>query len=398
MTNLSIDMLMDASKPGGAGALSSVTHLAPAGGEQALISPAKYASGNRGTYVFETREIDGRPTKTVLIDSRSSEANRIEDGLIKGIKEGNEVLCAMPKIRVTYKNSAGETVATETDLALPHRAFDGHIRLGFDADGNSMADNAAYFAARNSTLDDMSALFSISPITCILGGWDSTRKSHQVRLAASVTGEIIGVLSDQTVDDPQTLVTKRSGARVDPVAAGIYFDQKTATEIGKRTGCSIDKKDMKGGKVSGAAFVIGAIPPGVDAIDGISASRIIRTRVLSFATLRSICFGIGAQGDAAIRALLAAVAIDGIVRADSELLLRANTHLVEAEAPKTLVHGRYGKTVDIDPMTVEEADALLADAYANAHEVAGVNWSGQTLEVTGDSAVVAGADNTAKEN
>ena len=128
MTKLSVEMLMDASKAGGAAAMSSVTRLEPAGGEHALVAPAKYASGSRGTYVFETREIDGHPTKTVLIDSRSSMANRIEDGLSKGIKEGNEVLCAMPKIRVTYKNAEGDVVAMETDLDLPHRAFDGHIR------------------------------------------------------------------------------------------------------------------------------------------------------------------------------------------------------------------------------------------------------------------------------
>lgn len=397
MTKLSVEMLMDASKAGGAAAMSSVTRLEPAGGEHALVAPAKYASGSRGTYVFETREIDGHPTKTVLIDSRSSMANRIEDGLSKGIKEGNEVLCAMPKIRVTYKNAEGDIVAMETDLDLPHRAFDGHIRLGFDADDKNMAENEVYFAARNSTLDDMSALFDISPITCVLGGWDSTRKSRQVRLAAAVTGEIVGILSDQTANDPQTLVTKRSGARVDPVGAGIYFDQKTAVEIGERIGHPIDKKDIKNGKVSGSAFVIGAIPPGVDALDGVAASKIIRTRVLSFATFRSMSFGKGAEGDAAIRALLAAVAIDGMVRSDSELLLRANAHLVEAEAPKTLIHGRYGKVIEIDPMTVNEADELLKAAYDNARNIAGVVWEGQTLEVAGEPAVVAGIDDTVEE-
>lgn len=101
----------------------------------------------------------------------------------------------------------------------------------------------------------------------------------------------------------------------------------------------------------------------------------------------------GAEGDAAIRALLAAVAINGMVRSDSELLLRANAHLVETEAPKTLIHGRYGRVIEIDPMTVEDADALLKTAYANAHDVAAVTWQGQTLEVTGDSSVIAGVDN-----
>lgn len=42
---------------------------------------------------------------------------------------------------------------------------------------------------------------------------------------------------------------------------------------------------------------------------------------------------------------------------------------------------------------VEDADALLKAAYANAHDVAAVTWQGQTLEVTGDSSVIAGVDN-----
>ncbi len=108
-------------------------------------------------------------------------------------------------------------------------------------------------------------------------------------------------------------------------------------------------------------------------------------------------FGKGAEGDAAIRALLAAVAIDGMVRSDSELLLRANAHLVEAEAPKTLIHGRYGKVVEIDPMTVDEADELLKAAYDNARNIAGVVWEGQTLEVAGEPAVVAGINDTVEE-
>ncbi len=395
MATLDVSILMDASRAGGAGALSSVTELAPAGGEQALVAPAKYANGNRGTYVFEVREIDGAPVRTTLIDSRSSEANRVEDGLLQGIKEGDPILCAMPKTRVTYKGTDGRPDITETDLSLSHRVFDGHVRLGHLADGRSVIEDERYVAARDATLEDMSALLALSPITCVLGGWDSTRKSHQVRLAASVTGEIIGVLSDQNTD-PDRLVTRRSGARVDPVGAGIYFDSNTASVIAKRVGRTLEKGDIKNGKVSGSKFVIGAIPPGVDALDGISVSRIIRTRVLSFATLRSICFGKGAEGDAAIRTLLAALAIDGMVRADSELVLRANAHLVEKDAPKTLVHGRYGKTLEIDPMTVGQADELLERAYAYAHELAGIEWSGQTLEVIGEPAVIAGIDDTAE--
>lgn len=394
MSKLTVEILNGAVRAGGAGALSSVTDLAPAGGEQSLVAPAKYTNGQRPTYVFEHRFVEGSPVATVLIDSRTSMANRVEDGLRMGIKEGNPILRSMPKIEIIYKDEAGNPIFVETDLDLPHRAFDGHIRLGKDIAGEDIVRNTQYIAARNATSDDASALFDVSPITLLLGGWDSTRKSHQARFAACLTGEIIGVLSDQCAS-PETLITRRSGARIDPVGSGFYFEQKVAKELSERSGKGDEPKANKG-LVSGSAFVIGAIPPGTgnDAIDGISVSRIIRTRVLSFATLRSICFGKGAEADAAIRVLLAALGINGMVRSDSELLLRANAHLVEKTAPRTQVHERYGETLDIDPMTVAEADDLLTVAYEQANSVAGVSWNGQILKVVGDSAIIAAIDDS----
>jgi len=60
---------------GGASALAQVTELGVAGGEQMQVAPAKYAlsaqENGRATYVFETRNFDGIPTKTCLIDSRT---------------------------------------------------------------------------------------------------------------------------------------------------------------------------------------------------------------------------------------------------------------------------------------------------------------------------------------
>ena len=53
--------------------------------------------------------------------------------------------------------------------------------------------------------------------------------------------------------------------------------------------------------------------------------------------------------------------------------------------------------IEIDPMTVNEADELLKAAYDNARNIAGVVWEGQTLEVAGEPAVVAGIDDTVEE-
>lgn len=63
MTKLSVEMLLEASKPGGAGALSSVTRLAPAGGEHSLVAPAKYASEIKGHMFLRRAKLTVGPQK-----------------------------------------------------------------------------------------------------------------------------------------------------------------------------------------------------------------------------------------------------------------------------------------------------------------------------------------------
>ena len=60
----------------------------------------------------------------------------------------------------------------------------------------------------------------------------------------------------------------------------------------------------KSGK--GSTIGLGAIPPSAkkDVLDGVSVRKVISTRVLSFATVRTFHFGKGVEGDAAIRALM----------------------------------------------------------------------------------------------
>ncbi len=394
MTSVNLEILNSAAQPGGPSALSEVTHLRPAAGEQALIAPAKYALQNSdsGTYVFETRFINGEPTRTVLVDSRTSIANRMEDAIRQAINNGHPIFSKMPRIRVTYQDK--ENPIVEWDLTLPHRAFDGHIRFGY-VDGKAIDDNPAYWAARNSTQRNAWDLFAISPITVLFGGWDSLRKLHQAKFPAAVVGEIIGVLADQ-YSEPNSLVTKRSGARIDPIAASVSISSETAGKIAKATEKSLIEKKIKklnGTKkdVKGSELGLGSIPPGVEALDGIATSSIIRSYVLSFATLRQLHFGKGADGDASIRSLLSAMAIDAMVRADSELYLRANTHLIEAEKPICKVDQRMGDSLQCEPLTIDQADNLLEEAYAQAAEKTGIQWQGQILEVTGEPGIIAKA-------
>ena len=126
-------------------------------------------------------------------------------------------------------------------------------------------------------------------------------------------------------------------------------------------------------------------------LSGVACERIIRSHVLSFATLRQIRFGTGARGDAACRALLAALAMNALARSDAELYLRADCDLREQGPSVTEIDQRGGARLPVEPLSIAEADALLDAALAAAQESAGVTWDGAVLQVIGNPAIVAGA-------
>jgi CRISPR-associated protein Csb1 len=83
MTVLELDALIAACSPGGATCLTSTTELEPAGGPQTAVAPAKFAAarGTEGAYAYEKRFLDGEPRWAVLIDSKQSQLNRVEQAL-----------------------------------------------------------------------------------------------------------------------------------------------------------------------------------------------------------------------------------------------------------------------------------------------------------------------------
>lgn len=388
MKKLTLEDLNATSKLGGPNSLTERTELIPAGGKDSIISPAKYAGP---TYVFETRFVDDEPKRTVLIDSKNSQANRLESVITGAIRDDSGTLGKLPHIVVDYADAVGKSEFFDTEL--PHRAFDAHVRIG------AVEDKTRYMEARNSSLDNLRPLFDLSPDTVFFGGWDSTRNKNQLRIPSVFVGEIFGVLADQGNDDNN--IVRRSGARVDPVAASVTFDKAARKEI---VDDSLDLSDKvaksfeKDGK--GSTIVVGAIPPTTDrdALDGVATSKIVRIHVLSFAILRSFRFGGGEEGDVAIRALIAAALLRAMAGSNAELNLRANCILDEAAEPSTVLDGRFGKKEDLEPLSVESAEELLAQAYEQAHRIAGVNWDGQVFHVQGNPTLFAsGSDEVAGE-
>lgn len=394
MPAIDLDTLIAATSPGGSTCLTSVTDLQPAAGPQAAIAPAKFAQRGRdtGTYAYERRYLDGQVAQAVLIDSKQSMLNRGEAALDQAIADEHPVLSRMPRIEVTY---GGEVTETFSDLTLPHRAFDGHIRAG-TVDGAPVTELPAYRAARDATPANARALLDVSPISLVMGSWDSSRASRQGRWRSVLVGEIVGFCSTGP-DERQPL---KGGARLDPAGQRVELSESdlkalAESQRGELSRALYDKlmkpKVKSGGKISAAALGLGGIPPTLEALAGIACHRIIRSHVLSFAALRQIRFGAGVEGDAACRALLAALALNALARSDSELVLRANCDLRESGPTVVAVDQRGGREQSFESLTIETADELLAAALAEAERRAGVVWEGVAIRVTGNPAIVAGA-------
>ncbi|HEV3380292.1 MAG TPA: type I-U CRISPR-associated RAMP protein Csb1/Cas7u [Trebonia sp.] len=394
MSKITLDLLLEASVPGGASCLTSVTELEPAAGPQASVAPAKFASSDKkdkkGEYGYERRFLDGVPSQAVIIDSKQSQLNRCEAALAQAVADGHPVLSRLPRAEVTYTRDGAAEIYS--DLTLPHRIFDGHIRAG-TVDGKPVTQLDAYRAIRNATPASARALLDASPVSLVFGGWDSSRSTRQGRWRSALVGEIIGFCAD---DRPAL----RGGARVDPVGMQIQLSETELKALADAQRAELSSgtyekaaKPAKGSKgpVSASMLGLGGIPPTLDALSGVACSRIIRSHVLSFATLRQMRFGAGPDGDAACRALLAALALNALARSDAELYLRANCDLRESGPATVDVDQRGGGRLSLDSLAVAEADALLDAALTAAGQRAGIEWSGVVLRVTGNPAIAVGA-------
>lgn len=399
MSTISLSHLLDACRPGGASVLTSVTPLEPAVGPHASVAPAKFLEGKGRTakpvFAYERRFWDGEAVTAVLIDSKQSQSNRLEAAVSAAIADQDPVLARTPRIELRFEDGQ-----VYSDIDLPHRAFDGQIRAG-TINGEPATAAQEYRELRNATVADARPLLERSPITLLLGGWDASRKTHAGRYRSLLVGEIIGILSDQG-RDPEVNQSKRGGARIDPLGARIQLDQAEREAIADVQKSELSDKAYtnsygKGGKSS--SLGLGGIPPSLEQLGGVTCRAIIRSHVLSFAALRALRFDSPTpEGDVACRALLAALALNGLARSDAELLLRANCDLVEAGPAVVTLDKRYGQKENFEPLSIEQAQELLSAAIDNAVQAANLTWDGSILVVEGNPTILAAAADDAQDD
>ena len=419
-TTITLADLIENVKLGGGSVITSITELEPAAGPHASVAPAKFVDDKKSVFAYETRYIveeiqnpedsedaekvvKGKSQKVVLIDSKQSELNRAEAAIEQGRQYGDEAVVKIPRAVVTYQTENGPV--EYTDMELSHRVFDGHFRAG-TIDGKLITENDDYRALRNCTPADMSALLNTAPAALLFGAWDSTRKSNQVRLRSALVGEIIGVLADQ---DPgaEHRQARRGGARVDAVAASVKLAPKDMESLVNDQEAELSPKNIKKNRdaiaaaskaknkdaahVSASGIGLGSIPPSLEETGAVACRRIIRSWVLSLATLRQLRFGQDETKNVAARALLAALGLNAIARAERELYIRANCDLIESAAPVVTLDQRFGEKKPFAPLTVEDTDQLLLEAIENAKKAGVADWNGQTFNVDGNSIIIKNA-------
>ena len=397
MSTITLQHLLDACSPGGASVLTSVTRLEPAAGPHASVAPAKFVSGSKSVFAYERRFWNGEAVTAVLIDSKQSQNNRLEAAVSAAIADGDPVLTRTPRIELRFEDGQ-----VYSDLDLPHRAFDGQIRAG-TINGEPVTSVQEFRKLRDATVNHARPLLERSPMTLLLGGWDASRKSHQGRYRSILVGEIIGILADQE-GGPEANQSKRGGARIDPLGARIQLDRAGRKAIADAQKEELSKKTYdnsigKNEKEGLARLGIGAIPPSLEQLGGVTCQAIIRSHVLSFAALRALRFDSPTpEGDIACRALMAALALNGLARSDAELLLRANCDLVETGPAVVTLDRRYGQKESFEPLSIDQAQELLSVAIDNATQTANLTWDGSVLVVEGTPAILAAAADDAQDD
>lgn len=402
MSTITLQHLLDACSPGGASVLTSVTPLEPAAGPHASVAPAKYLEGKgdnaKQVFAYERRFWNGEAVTAVLIDSKQSQNNRVEAAVSAAIADEDPVLTRTPRIELHFERDGKDIVFS--DLDLPHRAFDGQIRAG-TINGEPATAVQKYRELRDSTVAHARPLLERSPMTLLLGGWDASRKSHQGRYRSILVGEIIGILADQD-GGPEANQSKRGGARIDPVGMRIDLgdkERKAIADAQKHELSASTHKSASGKTGKASTLGLGGVPPSLEQLGGVTCQAIIRSHVLSFAALRALRFDSPTpEGDVACRALLAALALNGLARSDAELLLRANCDLVETGPAVVTLDRRYGQKESFEPLSIDQAQELLSVAIDNATQTANLTWDGSVLVVEGNPAILAAAADDAQDD
>ena len=312
-------------------ALRRVQKLQPAGGPGDKIFPPTYPgerTNDSARHLFETRRINGDDVRCVLIDSVQSQANRLEEALLAGIRAGRFTI---PHIVVDFTGQQAPNgvalgdLGQITSLDAPHRVFDAIIRDS-ELAGVKFTETDHYEKLLLAKPTNALPVFVLSPTSLVFGAWHSTGEGGGVgaKFARCVVSEIVGV----GVAEGQ-----KGAVRIDPL--GIRASVKVVggpLDWSIATGAKGEKSERPS-EINHSNIISNLVPGGVT----IDHAR--HTAVISCAGLRRLKFPY-IKDETAGRAVLAALALVALAEQErSGYALRSRCDLVcDGHAPFEIVH------------------------------------------------------------
>lgn len=371
--------------------------LQPMSGSGGKIYPPTYSAekkiktGNKeddsgGNHVFEQRRLDGELKWCVVIDSWQSQANRMEEGLLKAVNEGIPI----PHAVVEF-SKVDENWPDMTSLDASHRIYDAYFRYG-QLNGEAFMESDIGKRLANAFPGNAAALLEVSPNALLFGAWHSTGKNHAGRFARCLESEIYGV--DVPVNENGgTFAVETTcghiGSRIDPFnitkenVEGYVVNEETK----KIRLLGEGEKKATGEKVLVPADInLGMIPPDASP-RGITCDHIKHSFVLNLAALRQLRFGGGGK-DAAGRNLVAALGLLALAEQDKRgYALRSCCGLVcDRHGKLELLHWN-GKTDELPAMDPEDARVLYKQAFEAAQQ-AGLKLNEKPLRLAPNDEIV----------
>ena len=294
--------------------IRAITKYEPVGGEGSKVCPPTYPPDkDQIPYIVEERIVDGETRYDVLLDSVTSQANRAELALLRGVRM-KQFEIPLFEIRYESKNKDDPIpTLTMTSLELSHRYADAYLRDS-QIDGTDFDETELGKLFRKASSDDATALYQHDPGSLVFGAWNSHRPGYQAKFPRIYASEIIGW-------DPQ--IGKRKAGRMDPLnlTGGVEH-----TDDGWKFVETTEK--TKGKKLSEIGH--GNIMPN-DVPGGVTITSAERFATVSFAALNRLSFGIRSPEETvAARTVLAAYALlaDRLAFSGPSLWLRSGCELL----------------------------------------------------------------------
>ncbi|MXY52168.1 MAG: type I-U CRISPR-associated protein Cas7 [Gammaproteobacteria bacterium] len=350
-------------------AIRRVQRLQPVGGAGDKVFPPTYPGEGRNPaprHVFERRQFDGQAVWTVLVDSVQSQANRLEEALLRAARDG----LRLPYVTVDFGNAGLQPITEVTSLDAPHRIYDAILRDSLHGEEPFMQSTEGRRVAAASPAD-ATALFELSPTALLFGAWHSQGEGGGLgaKFARVLVSEVMGI--DVPVDETEprsgevavVSAARRTGSRLDPL--GIL----RGVEVFKSATDWSTDRDTAGEKarpVRPSEVNHGNIAPTIEPL-GVTCAFVEHRAVLSLAGLRRLHFG-GEERSAVAREMLALLALIALAGQDAQgYALRSRCDLVpEAVAPMECVH--VDGTTDPVPLDPGALRERYDDAYERATE------------------------------